>query len=200
MFSLTGTHTAMPAGNPERRMSLTVRTLPLTALMAVMLLAPMALAADSVKPFFGRYEGQSVSVDGGGVTKRDISVEIGAFENGFTLTWTALIPRANGSAARKSYTSNFKPTDNPTTFKAVQRRNMFGGMEPNDPLGGDPYVWARLKDDTLSVFALVIDEAGTYEVQVYDRTLTEKGLALAFSRYREGKLLRRVEGTLTRAE
>lgn len=182
----------------------TIRPLRLVTALAVaavlFVMAPAASALEPLEPFFGRYVGKSVSVDAGGVTVRDLSVEIDRFENGFSLTWTALIPRAGGDAKRKSYTTNFKPTKNPNTFKAAQRRDLFGAMVPHDPLAGDPYVWARLKQDTLSVFALVIDEDGTYEMQVYDRTLTDGGLDLAFSRYREGNLLRRLEGVLTRTD
>ncbi|MDP6806002.1 MAG: hypothetical protein QF902_11850 [Rhodospirillales bacterium] len=45
---------------------------------------------------------------------------------------------------------------------------------------------------------MVITEDGSYEMQQYDRTLTEDGLALAFSRIRDGKQLKDIKGELKR--
>ena len=44
--------------------------------------------------------------------------------------------------------------------------------------------WPR---DTLSVYVVHIIEDGTYETQVYYRSLTETGMDLNFSRYRDGE-------------
>ena len=140
--------------------------------------------------------GQSVSGDGGGIAMLDISAEIGACENGFTLTWTVLTPRGDSTATRELSTSNLKPTDNPVTFEAVQRRNLFGRMELSDPLGGEPYIWARLTHETLGAIALVIGADGPCEMQAHDRALLQIGLAPAFSRCRAGNLPRRFEAVI----
>jgi hypothetical protein len=78
------------------------------------------------------------------------------------------------------------------------RKDLFGQAVPLDPLEGDPYVWARIDGDTLSVHALLITETGGYELQAYNRTLIEGGLRLEYSRVRDGKVLRTVTGVLTR--
>ena len=63
---------------------------------------------------------------------------------------------------------------------------------------GDPYVWARIVGDTLTIYALVVLEEGGYQMQVYDRTLSEAGLELEFSRIRNGERLRNIATTLKR--
>ena len=78
------------------------------------------------------------------------------------------------------------------------KTNVFGGRVALDPLKGDPYVWARITGDTLTVFALLITEDGDYEMQVYDRTLTPKGLDLVFLRTRHGKEPALIKAILTR--
>jgi hypothetical protein len=65
-----------------------------------------------------------------------------------------------------------------------------------DPLQGDPYVWSRISEDTLTVYSLLIDEAGGYEVQEYDRTLTNGGLNLEYRRIRNGEKLKAITAFL----
>jgi len=45
---------------------------------------------------------------------------------------------------------------------------------------------------------LVITDEGGYEIQVYDRTLIAEGMSLRFSRVRDGKVLKQINGTLER--
>ena len=78
-------------------------------------------------------------------------------------------------------------------FSAPVRR-----LKTLNPLKGDPYVWARQEGGTLTVYAMVITEDGSYEMQQYDRKLTEDGLDLAFSRIRDGEQLKVIKGTLKR--
>ena len=67
-----------------------------------------------------------------------------------------------------------------------------------DPMKGDPYVWSRVVGDTLTVYALLIDEDGGYEMQEYNRTLTEKGLHLEYERVRNGEKLKTITADLIR--
>ena len=57
---------------------------------------------------------------------------------------------------------------------------MFGHFTPLDPMAGEPYLWAHLSDDTLTVQALLITEDGGYEIQTYERRLAPHGLDLTF--------------------
>ena len=78
------------------------------------------------------------------------------------------------------------------------RKNVFSQTVPLDPLKRDLYVWARIVGDELRDHALLIRADGGYELQSYDRMLTEAGLDLNYSRIRDGELLRVVTGTLKR--
>ena len=77
------------------------------------------------------------------------------------------------------------------------RRDAFGNMRPVNPLiEGVPYVWATIKGDTLTIYALLITEGGGYELQTYARTLTDKGLKLKFTRLVDGRQLKAINGVL----
>ena len=61
-------------------------------------------------------------------------------------------------------------------------KNVFGHEVQLDPMKGLPYVWARIVDDTLTVFSLYVTAEGGYEIQQFDRSLAKGGLDLEFSR------------------
>ena len=158
-----------------------------------------ALAADrSIEAFFGTYEGRSVSANDEGFAARDMRVVIAATKSGFNVTWNTVTHGADGKAKVKEYSIDFEPTQRPGIFGSEMRRNMFGHRVPLDPLQGDPYVWARITGDVLTVYALHITAEGGYEMQVYHRTLTAEGLDVRFTRFREDQPLRGVTGTLVR--
>ncbi|MFQ6024590.1 MAG: hypothetical protein ACE5NW_17890 [Acidiferrobacterales bacterium] len=152
-----------------------------------------------IEAFFGDYVGQTTSVVGREVTKRDLNVSIKANDTAFTIDWTAIMRKSSGKIKRKHYSIDFRPTRRENIFSSAMKTNMFGHSQALDPLKGDPYVWARINGATLTVYALLITDAGGYEMQVYDRTLTDNGLHLRFSRVRDGETLRLIEGTLTKS-
>ena len=76
--------------------------------------------------------------------------------------------------------------------------NLFGNPTPLDPMKGDPYVWSRITGDTLTVFSLLIDKNGGYEMQEYNRTLADGGLDLEYQRIRNGEKLKSIEVFLSR--
>ena len=143
-------------------------------------------------------EGSSDSLQG--LSKRDLSVSIQPKDKGFTLKWTTVTHKKAGKAKRKAYSIDFRPSARPTIFASAMRRNKFGGSVPLDPLKGEPYVWGRLHGSTLTVHALMITDDGGYEIQVYERTLTETGLDLTFSRIRDGEQLKLIKGTLKKVK
>lgn len=150
--------------------------------------------------FFGEYEGEAVSENDGEVRRRDLRVKISAFRNGFTVNWTSVTKRPNGKLNRKEYVINFLPTRRANIFRSAERKDLFGNAVPMDPLKGDPYVWARIHDETLTVQALHVLEDGGYEMQTYVRTRIPEGLSLSYSRVRDGEILRTVTGTLTEVD
>jgi hypothetical protein len=167
------------------------------ALCAAMAIATAAEAAPAeIALFFGEFEGQAVSENAGEIRKRDLRVKISPFESGFTVNWVSVTKRSNGKLKRKEYSIDFLPTRRHNIFRSGERKDMFGNAVPLDPLKGEPYVWARIHDDTLAVYALHVLEDGGYEMQTYARTRIPEGLSLQYSRVRDGEILRTVHGTL----
>lgn len=173
-----------------------------TTSWAVLLLALMTLAGagqaatDKLDIFFGEYEGQAVTGGANEISKRDLRVKISPVRNGFQVNWIAVTKRPDGRLKRKEYSIDFHPTKRKNIYRSGERRDMFGNAVPLDPLKGDPYVWARVEGDTLTVFALHVLEDGGYEMQTYARKRVPEGIDLKYSRIRDGEILRTVEGTL----
>ncbi|MGI9385524.1 MAG: hypothetical protein ACR2PO_20425 [Methyloligellaceae bacterium] len=177
-------------------------------LSAIMLTYALAVASGAqagyertaaVKKFFGSYEGYTISSQDEGLTKRDLNIEIKPFEDeGFTVAWTTVLRKADGKERSKAYTVNFLPSSRSSVYAAAAKKDLFGHMKPLNPLEGDPYVWAAIDGDTLTVRSLHIGKTGGYEIQVYGRTLTKDGMATRFERIRDGQNLKIIEGMLKR--
>ncbi len=167
------------------------------ALCATMALATTSEAASTgFDAFFGEFEGQAVSESGGEIRKRDLRVKISPHKKGFTVNWISVTKRSDGKLKRKEYSIDFHPTRRDNIFRSGERNDFFGNAVPMDPMKGDPYVWARIHGDTLTVHALHVLEDGGYEMQTYARTRIPEGLSLEYSRVRDGENLRTVTGTL----
>ena len=129
---------------------------------------------------------------------RDLSVEITSSRRGFVVDWRSVSTKADGRRKERKHRVEFSPSDRPEIFTAAMQRNLFGHEVQHDPMKGEPYVWARIVGDTLSVFSLFIDAKGDYEMQQYDRSLAEGGLKLVFTSHRNGHPQRRIETFLHR--
>lgn len=165
--------------------------------MIAVLLAGMAQA--EVSRFVGNYTGSADVVSSDGTTKpRDMSVEISEIDDGFRVSWTSTTYRPDGSSKVKSYTIDFEPSDRSGVFAAAMKRNVFGHNVQLDPMKGEPYVWGRIVDDTLSVYSMFVTEDGGYEIQQFDRTLASGGLELDFKSVRDGIIQRTVSTFLGR--
>lgn len=179
---------------------LTVARLHALAALTVLAMVSFALPAKAdIGSFVGSYKGSAdvLSADGT-VQPRDMSVEIGATDKGFTVRWTSTRTRENGTENSKSYAIRFVPSERNGIYAAAMGRNVFGHDVQLDPMQGEPYVWARLNGDTLSVYSLYVTDEGGYEMQQYDRTLVDEGLRLKFQRLRNGTPLRSVTTVLKR--
>lgn len=152
---------------------------------------PLHAEGPGIEAFFGRYEGRAITEGDGQTTKRDLDVRIepaGAKGDGqFQITWGTVIRRRDAEDKRKSYSILFKRTSRPGIFASAMRADMFGNAVPLDPLKGEPFVWCRIAGRTLTVYALLITDSGSFDLQVYDRTLRDGGLDLRFTRFDEGK-------------
>lgn len=161
------------------------------AVTALILVASVVQA--DIERFVGSYEGSADVVSADGSTRpRDMSVTIGSTQEGYTVSWTSTTYRPNGTAKEKSYSIEFVPSDRADVFASAMKRNVFGHSVQLDPMKGEPYVWSRIDGDTLSVYSLFVAEDGGYEIQQFNRTLTEGGLTLEYQSVRNGEIQRTV--------
>ncbi|GGX45813.1 hypothetical protein GCM10007385_11630 [Tateyamaria omphalii] len=152
-----------------------------------------------ITPFVGQYSGSAEVMQANGTKiPRDMSVEINETKQGFTVKWSSVTHRASGKLSEKSYSIDFVPSGRGDVYAAAQRKNVFGHEVQLDPMKGEPYVWARIDGETLTVYSLFVDTDGGYSLQRYDRTLTEGGLNLNFQNIQDGEILRAVETFLVR--
>lgn len=171
------------------------------AFLATIILMTGAARAEpdaSIEAFYGTYVGQAIYEKDGVASERDLNVVIKPFRKGFTIEWTTVSTRANGTTKRAAYKVNFRQSRREGIFQSAMKINKFGKGVPLDPIKGDPYVWAHVHGKTLTVQAMVITDDGGFEMQTYDRTLTDNGLKLNFSRVRDGERLRAITATLQR--
>jgi hypothetical protein len=165
----------------------------------------LAPAADGLPAGFGKFYGEwvgtAVSDTGGEIAPRDLRTKIAPQKQGFWITWVLVIHKAVGKDKRSELSVSFQPTERPNIYSSAMRVDAFGNATPLDPLKGDPYMWARVQDSMLMIYALIITEAGGYEMHAYERTLTPAGLMnLNYSRVVDGDVLRTVTGTLKPAK
>jgi len=168
---------------------------------------PVAAAQNRpIEDFYGEYVGKSIagslSVTGeeAEILPRHLNVSIQPHGDGFTLVWLTITTRPGGETKAKSHLVDFRPTSRPGQYVSAMRRDVSGALVPLDPMSGEPYTWARIAGDTLTVHAMLVTEDGGYEVQVYDRTLTDDGMDLRFQRLQDGVLMKEIEGKLTRVQ
>jgi len=110
-------------------------------------------------------------------------------------TWTSIFARTGtvsiSNGRRPSIALPARP--NERVFRSISAR-------PLDPLRGDPYVWAVVEGDVLTVNTLIILEGTGYEIQTYERRVTPEGMTLVFSRIRNGEKLKRIKAKLQRVD
>lgn len=151
-----------------------------------------AFAAE-IDRFVGTYSGTvDVTSASGETSSRDMSVTISEEKKGFAVAWSTVTNRADGSSKAKKYEINFTPSERESVFAAAMQRNVFGKEVPLNPMEGEPYVWARILGDTLSVYSLFVTPEGGYEIQQFDRTLAEGGLQLEFQNVSNGEIARKI--------
>jgi hypothetical protein len=128
-----------------------------------------------------------------------MSVNIRTTDKGFEVNWKTIRHKSDGRIKESEYTIGFVPTQRDGIYSSTMRVNVFGNPVPLDPMKGDPYVWGRISGDTLTVFSLLIDKEGGYEMQQYNRTLTEGGLILKYLRIRNGDKLKIISAFLEKS-
>lgn len=169
--------------------------------LALALPAPVSADDKPISAFLGRYVGKTLMQSDKDVTIRDLDVMIEKAKNGgFTVEWSTITYRADKTQKKSNFKVTFQDTRREGVFGSAMRRNKFGKAIPLDPLKGEPYVWSRIDGNTLTVNMMLITAAGSYEIQTYDRTLTDDGLDLRFFRVRDGKSLKEIRAKLKRVK
>lgn len=175
----------------------------LTLLALAIVAWPASGSAQSIDAFVGRFAGGSTQLSGTDESKRDLTVEISKDGKGFLITWKTVIHKASGKDEEQPAEKvRFVPTKRENIYSAASRQDMFGKQVPIDPISGkDPYYWARISGKTISVFNIIINDDGGYEMQVYHRTITDDGgMKVEFQRIRDGASQRTVTGMLKRVK
>lgn len=180
------------------------------ALIGMLLGASPALAQGGLPAgFFGDWRGVAPVTEEGGrgleVTAEDLSVRIEPEGNGFRMHWTALTHDGpNGELVRQAVDARFEPTDRPGVFAFHPEGSsillgLFGDPGTNNPLEGEPLLWARFDGQALSVYGLVINDHGGFDLYQHVRTLTDDGMTVRQTHRTEQEPPMIIEGRLQRA-
>lgn len=183
------------------------RRLVLAGLLSIVFAGgPGVATAATLRDFFGAFVGVATVEDlrRGTVEARDMDIVIERYdEDGFRVRWVNVTlvggRRDLPGVERRVQTAFFEPAEDSEFFIEVFEENPFREREAMHPMAGDPVRWAALLDDTLRVTTFQILEDGRYEMQIYDRQLTEVGLDVRFERIVDDMVVRRILGQTARA-
>jgi hypothetical protein len=175
-------------------------------LLALLFAAPASVSAASLEPLFGTYVGVAEVKDfaTNDIRQRDMDIVIEPYKRGgFKIHWVnvSLVDgkRAVPGVERRVQTVLFEPAEDRGFFVEVAENNPFRERDETRPMRGDPVRWASLDDQGLHVYSFVVLEDGRFELQVYDRTLTDIGLDIKFQRIVDSQVVREITGTTARA-
>jgi hypothetical protein len=155
----------------------------------------ISAGAAELADFYGSWRGEALAETRGDVaepvTTRDLDVSIApeSEDGGFTVTWSTVLRAGQADGARKTASRTFRSSGRPGIWRT---------RGPGDPMRQAGYAWARLMDDTLSVYTLTITDTGGYEMHVYDREIEGDEMTLRFTRLEDGRVVRLVSGRLRR--
>lgn len=176
---------------------------------ALALGAGSANAAEGHDQFYGSYVGSGTAerIIEKITEQRDLDVTVEPFKNGgFTLKWITVVRGSDGARVgddvkRREVEENFIPLeDKDDVFVLAPKGGLFKKAEMPNPLLGEPMRWATLENGLMTVYSMAISDSGGSELQVYRRTLTEKGMDISFLRMQDETVELRMTGTLVRAK
>jgi hypothetical protein len=164
-------------------------------------------AADGdLEPFFGAYVGVAEVEDlkAGQTEQRDMDIVIEPYgDNGFKINWVNVTlvdgRRDLPGVQRRVQTALFQPAPNAQFYEEVAESSVFRERQETRPMQGDPVRWAWVDGDRIYVCSFVVLEDGPYELQTYERILTDTGIDILFQRIVDGEVLKRIEGSTVRA-
>ncbi len=129
------------------------------------------------------------------LTPADIHLDVRARDEGFVLRWQSLTESAD---IKHHYEVVFDKTTLPGIFLAGMRCNVFGHSIPLDPARGEPYVWAHLAEDRLTLYAMSIANDGSHDLSRYRYRRDGNGLTLEFRRMKDDQPLESARAVLRR--
>lgn len=183
------------------RLAMTVGILALITLVAT----PGSVLAADLSRFFGSYVGSAVVEDPktGAQRQRDIDIVVSPYrKDGLKIDWitVGLVDgrRDVPGVKRWSQTALFRPSDQRRFMVEVGEDSLFKERDDMVVIEGDPVRWTRVEDNILHACSFVVLEDGRYELQVYQRILTETGMNILFERIVDGEVIRRVKGSTVR--
>jgi hypothetical protein len=161
-----------------------------------------AFAADrKISDFYGVYlghggeEATADKANAGEVTKKtsrfsQVIIRPAKEEKGFSIEWSTLklegdeLPK---EADTKTYVQTFRATDKPNIYRDITS----GDVNLNADAS-----WAVVSGNTLSIVQVSVAPDGNYFVTHYDRTLTDKGMDVHFTRFENSRIVRAVRLSL----
>ena len=182
-------------------------------LAAVSVLAFATAGALQAQPlseeFFGSYVGSGTAQNVIDKTseKRDLDVSVVAYKNnGFTMKWITVVRDSKGSRTgegvkRREVEENFLPLEGrENVYVLAPKGGLFKRAELPNPLRGEPMRWASVEDKSITVYSIAIDDNGKSEMQVYRRTLSDKGMDVSYLRMLDENIVVTLKGTLARTK
>ncbi len=174
--------------------------------MLALLLTPLKGAeADNLSRFFGSYVGKAKveNLKDSTEQERDLDIVVSPYrQDGLKVEWVT-VGLVDGrrdvpGVKRWSQTALFRPADDADFMVEVSENNLFKERSDVQVVEGDPVRWTRIEDNILHACAFVVLDDGRYELQVYQRILTETGMDILFERIVDGQVIRRVTGSTVR--
>jgi len=164
------------------------------------------LMADDLSRFFGSFVGRASVEDlkTGTEQLRDIDIVVSSHSKaGLKIDWVT-VGLVDGrrdlpGVKRWSQTAIFEPADDKNFMIEVGEGSLFKERSDMEVIKGDPVRWTRIEGDILHACSFVVLEDGSYELQVYQRILTDIGMDILFERIVDGEVVRRVSGSTVRA-
>lgn len=175
----------------------------LSVLVTLFLVAPVTgwANSDPIEPFIGVYSGIAVTDPSGILTPRDIGVEIRPEHGDFIVDWHSVITDGS-SVRRRNHEVHFQRNlrhggeRGKHVYHEALRPSVSGTPRPSDPMQGEPYFWARIVDNTLTIYRMLITDDGSQDFQIYRFTLDGDQMHLDFKHMRDDRQLQAVTGVL----
>ncbi|MGF1560914.1 MAG: hypothetical protein ACFB3T_01905 [Geminicoccaceae bacterium] len=165
-----------------------------------------AFAAD-LEPFFGTFVGRAEVYDPDTERRaeRDMDVVIKRYQrNGIQADWISVTlvdgRRDVAGVERRTNTAIFQPVRRKGFYEAVEGYDPFRERDDRSAMEGAATRWARFDQGVSYVYSFAITEDGGYELQVYERELTDLGMDLRYRSIVDGAIRREIVGTMVRVE